>query len=429
LRAPTPEEVARARSFWKKNLSLSIALADERVHACTGCAARSFGVTAPCALCQAPTVGPDLDRAASGADAAACRAAATRAKVMRATLWVVGAVWAMVVLRILVAWTQTAIGAFVVGVVWILGGAVLTIGALVIGRKLIDAALPADVPVKDAGSLANVDEKLIVPFLARNGGKVSGLPAEEVSLFTQALAGEGHTLDPGSITALLVSSTLRRDLKRLGDQLLARAPADAAGARRAMLEAFVLAFPEVGAEGAARPLLRHLLHERGLNAAHELLFPELDELRRELKLKGFLTDLEQRRKGGLSLSLETVDGLSGDAFTGLLEMIHESLGWHVTRDGGAVVLEKLGERAVLGVHSQVGNVDEAPVRALVSVRERVGSKQAIFATNGTLTPAAQKAADAGGVQVIDRSGLRSLITSFERSPKDHDRLEKLLKPR
>lgn len=184
---------------------------------------------------------------------------------------------------------------------------------------------------------------------------------------------------------------------------------------------------------ASLPLLAELVaDEQGLDDPGTLV-PRLAAARDELRLRGFVLDLMQRRvQPGVVASLEQIDTMPGGKFAELVAMLYETEGYRcqVTARGAAgadVLLERGDERLVVSVRQHPGadEIGDKAVQEAVAAKALHKVHRAISLTNATFAWSAFELASTAGVELIDREKLAPMLAAFNARPKDQARLAAL----
>ncbi|MFW6172042.1 MAG: restriction endonuclease [Planctomycetota bacterium] len=316
-----------------------------------------------------------------------------------------------------------------------------------IKQRLADqiAGVSADITEEQLDQLTN---NLIAPFLSRNEVPVGTIPPangfvvrrlksldqaadvliepNELQMLQELLARERVTLWATASDAhvVLTAVSLKNDYA-LFKQRIEQLVSD----RMSVLAAYASL---VSADIAFLPFLQHMLAEQGLPEDPSSLLTALDKVRRQLQLHGFAKELQQRRHGSLSLTLQMVDAMDPYNFELLLGMMYESRGYRVVEtpksgdQGADVLLERAGERTVVQAKLYSGYIGNKAVQEAIAARSHFRCHAAKVVTNNFFTPSARQLAESSDVQLVGRDELAQMIAEFNRNPKDYARLAALL---
>jgi hypothetical protein len=264
---------------------------------CVKCELDHFVATRACPRCGDETVGLDLAAAIGAAGAAEATLAPLRSAGWNFTVAAL-AVWTVAL--VFVARTAYYYGPLRVAlsVVYHAAGALLLQTAIVFVARAVrmrGTPPPADAtPPPTPGALERVRRELIVPYFDRHGLQARGsvVPAlREVDLLTLALAEKGVHVPPERMRPLLVACALLRDLERLERRLAEERE------RQEGID-LVLAYARSvspGEDAVALALLAELVADEEGDVDPTALAPRLAAARDELRLRGFVLDLMQRR--------------------------------------------------------------------------------------------------------------------------------------
>src|SRR6185295_14028703 len=179
------------------------------------------------------------------------------------------------------------------------------------------------------------------------------------------------------------------------------------------------------------------MQQYSANHGAELTQPQFREmlptLKQQLRLRSFANDLEQRRDGNLSVTMDLVDAMNPFDFELLLGMIYETQGYTFTptpksNDQGAdVLLEKAAERIVIQAKLYFDAVGNKSVQEAAAARSHFACHRAKVVTNRTFTSSAIALAATNDVELVDREGLKQMLEQFNRCAKDYSKLAKLIK--
>lgn len=265
---------------------------------CVKCELDHFVATRACPRCGDETVGLDLAAAVAAAGAAEATLAPLRSAGWNFTVATL-AVWSVALVFV----ARTAYYYYgplrvALSVVYHAAGALLLQVAIVFvvrAVRLRGSSPPADAtPPPTPGALERVRRELIVPYFDRHGLQARGsvVPAlREVDLLTLALAEKGVHVPPERMRPLLVACALLRDLERLERRLAEERE------RQEGID-LVLAYARAvspGEDQVALALLAELVADEEGDVDPTTLAPRLAAARDELRLRGFIQDLEQRR--------------------------------------------------------------------------------------------------------------------------------------
>lgn len=294
-----------------------------------------------------------------------------------------------------------------------------------------------------------LNDKLIAPFLRRNEVPPGTIPPanaflvkrlksldqvtdvliepQELQMLHQLLAAEGVTLwsTADDAQVVLTAISLKNDYALFKQRMQQLATGG-----MSLLAAYASLVSE---DMAFLPFLQQMLAEQGIPEGQSSLLNALASARRQLQLRGFAKDLEQRRHGSMSLTLEMVDAMDPYNFELLLGMIYESQGYRVIEtpksgdQGADVLLERAGERTVVQAKLYSDSVGNKAVQEAIAARSHFRCHAAKVVTNSSFTPSARQLAESSDVELVGRDQLTKMIDEFNRNPKDYSRLAELMK--
>lgn len=190
----------------------------------------------------------------------------------------------------------------------------------------------------------------------------------------------------------------------------------------------------VNNDDAFLPFLQQFLGDRQTHESKSCLLAKLEIVRHQMKLRGFAKDLEQRRHGSMSITIDMVDAMNPFNFELLLGMIYETQGFRVietpkTGDQGAdVIIEKAGEITVIQAKLYSDSVGNKSVQEVIAARGHFRCHAAKVVANRNFTRSAQQLAESSDVQLIGREELSQMIEEFNKNAKDYSRLAALMDP-
>lgn len=293
-----------------------------------------------------------------------------------------------------------------------------------------------------------VNREYVDPFLRRNEVPLGTIPPQdafvlrrlksldqgtdvlihqrELHMLEQILANKRITLwnNPASAQLVLSAFALKNDYSLFQQRI---EHLEAAG--MSVLAAYASL---VNNDEAFLPFLQQLLAERQIPETASSLLGMLEAVRHELRLRGFAKDLEQRRHGSMSITMEMVDAMDPYNFELLLGMIYETQGFRIIEtpksgdQGADVLIEKAGERTVIQAKLYSDSVGNKAVQEAIAARSHFRCHAAKVVTNSYFTPSAQQLAQSSDVQLIGREELSHMIDEFNRSTKDYSRLATLI---
>ena len=450
-------ELPRSRGPWPFALpALTWPLGGPRARRCVACHRNQFALPGPCAFCDGQTVGLDAAGVADGHDLATVEAHREFLQAERLLNRATAAIWgvaAMIVALLLFEtmrnrWWLANLFFFAIFAAPVVAGAGwLHAKAVGLAASWFAARHPEGPEVVDpdsphASRVARLREAIVEPFLDRHGiaeNTPTWAPEEERELLRQLLAREGLPMDADRLRAFLTACAFRRDFNRFRGRL-AGAEADAP------IAAYAEVAPEEASDVVAFPYLQQVLAESGGDADGGRVAALLRDVRRNRKLRSFEADLRDRKPAAPSLparvdpptgavvAIEQVERMDPGHFERLAGMIYQSRGYFarevpkVGENGADVLLEKGGERTVVRAKLHAHEVGDAAVREAQAAKAFYHCQHAILLTTHHFPPSAVELAARGGITLVDREGLVTLLDAFNRAPKDDARLALLLQP-
>ncbi len=418
---------------------------------CVANSHHQFSTHTACIQCGQQTIGPHVNQVANGDDGQLQDVyeiwANGKRRVSRLFTWSLVVCVVLSLVLFFTTWWSLVLVPFTLAI----GFAIPFFAARYLNTRIQRSIDGGSDKVRQPVAVQQIDEvntEYVDPFLRRNEVPVGTIPPQdafvlrrlksldqatdvlidqrELHMLEQILTNKRMTLwnNPASAQLVLNAFAIKNDYSLFQQRI---EQLESAG--MSVLAAYASL---VNNDEAFLPFLQQLLTERQMPESASSLLATLETVRHELKLRGFAKDLEQRRHGSMSITMEMVDAMDPYNFELLLGMIYETQGFRVIEtpksgdQGADVLIEKAGERTVIQAKLYSDSVGNKAVQEVIAARSHFRCHAAKVVTNNYFTPSAQQLAESSDVQLIGRKELSQMIEEFNRNAKDYSRLAALM---
>ncbi len=148
----------------------------------------------------------------------------------------------------------------------------------------------------------------------------------------------------------------------------------------------------------------------------QLAHEKFAEIEREMQIINFEKRLNSDQL--YSISMDTLDSMTGYEFEDFLKMLFEKMGYKVdptkySGDQGAdLIIVKFGEKSVIQAKRHRDRVNNKSIQEVVAAIKHYKADTGMVITTSEFTPSAIELADSNNIKLIDRHELEDLIRKY-----------------